>query len=804
MEMKGPQTAVDNKPKGEDISSYNLKWLLSTSMTIWPWLLASIIISLICANIYLRYTTPVYRSYAELLIIDSKKGNTSSGDDIMKMLNNNSTKNINIENEIKILGSRTTLAKVVKELHLNINYSIVGRFKTSSAYSNKPFEFVIADTTDEFYSCKIDILNNDSYRLTETRGSKVITARFGDTIAGTNFGKIVIQKTPYFNPSNIQYTINVVKVLDQARFYAGAIEISSPTKNASFISLSLNDNIPERSMDVINSLMKVYMTTNVDNRNRISDSTIKFINNRIETVFAELDSVESKIEKFKKDFNIADMSAQSEQLITANATTTEKLHIAEVELEVISSISKYLQNATDDKSIILPASLMNNSGLAGLMDKFNALQTAIDQSLISNREDNPVTKALIDQKKAVKQNIVSSLASSKLEVQIKVDKIKKELNVINGDIQKVPKVERKYLEFARVQAIKQDLYIFLLKKREETAITKASTVPDANIIDSAINIGQVLPNRSRILTLALLIGTIIPFAIILLRKALNIKIISKSDITRSTSIPIIGEIGNNLDGEAIAVTKNSRTIISEQFRALRTNLQYVLTDKNDKVLMITSSMSGEGKSFIAVNLSITLAMSGKKVVLMELDLRKPKISKTLNINNSVGFSNYVIGKAKLEEILIPSGIDPNLFILPSGPIPPNPAELIHLTSTEKLFQLLREKFDYIIIDTSPVGLVTDAQLINKYADTTLYILRQGHTYKQQLNIPNELHNSGKFSRVSFIVNDVLANRGFAYGYGYEEGYGYGYGYGYGAYGNGYYAEEEPRKGLKGLFKSKKK
>ena len=353
-----------------------------------------------------------------------------------------------------------------------------------------------------------------------------------------------------------------------------------------------------------------------------------------------------------------------------------------------------------------------------------------------------------------------------------------------------------------MQAIKQDIYVFLLKKREETAIQKAATVADASVIDPAITVGIVLPNRSRILMISLLFGIAVPFGVIILRRGLNIKIISISDIKKLSTIPIIGEVGNNQDGKSIAVTRNSRTIISEQFRALRTNLQYVLINKNDKVLMITSSMSGEGKSFIAVNMSVTLAMSGKKVILLELDLRKPKISKTINIDNSVGFTNYAIGKADYKDIITPSGIDPNLFILSSGPVPPNPSELILLKRTEELFQRLREDFDYVIIDTSPVGLVTDAQLLNTYADTTLYILRQGHTYKQQLNIPNELYNSGKITRMGFIVNDVIANRGFAYGYGYDEGYGYGYGYGYGAYGDGYYAENK-KKGIRGWFTRKK-
>ncbi len=801
----------ENKLKVEDEGNFNLKWLVSTVLAIWPWLLGSIIISLIIGNLVLRYSTPIFRSSGELLIIDSKKGSSTSGDDIAQMLKLDNK--INIDNEIEILRSRATIAKVVKELHLNVDYSVAGRFKTTHLYNNRPFTFIIADSIDDYYDCKINILGQNDYQVVETNG-KTIPGKWGDTIT-VGLGRVVLVKTAFFTPDRLQYSIDINPVSDVATSYMYQIDISPPSKSASYITISMQDAIPEKSVDFINTLMKIYMDANIDNRNRISNSTLEFINKRIEIVSHELSGVENGIVSFKQRNNIADMSVQSQELVKRSAETVEKLVEEEAELEEIADVSNYFEKTDDkeDKQIILPASLLDNEGLSDMLNKFNALHSEIETNLISHTRNNPITKTLIAQKNEIKQNIVSSLVSSKQATQLKVDKIKAELAAINKQIAEVPGVERVYLDSARMKTIKQDMYIFLLQKREETAIQKAATVADASVIDPAITNGQVLPNKPRILMLSLLIGTIIPFGIIILRRGLNIKIISKADISRLTSIPIIGEIGNNIDGENVAIKKNSRTIISEQFRALRTNLQYLLTDKNDKVLMITSSMSGEGKSFIAVNLSITLAMSGKKVILMELDLRKPKISKTLGLENTNGFSNYAIGKTDYKDIIIPSGIDPNLFILPSGAIPPNPAELILLPRTEELFHHLREQFDYIIVDTSPVGLVTDAQLINRYADTTLYIIRQGHTFKQQLNIPNELYYSGKIPRLSFIVNDVLANRGFAYGYGYEEGYGYGYGYGYGhgygygygygSYGSGYYGEDK-KKGIGRFFKRKPK
>jgi capsular exopolysaccharide synthesis family protein len=528
--------------------------------------------------------------------------------------------------------------------------------------------------------------------------------------------------------------------------------------------------IPERAVDIINTLMSVYQRKNVEDRNRIADSTIKFIDDRKKDLGEELSEVEGDIEKFKQDNGIADMGTQASLLVSAKANTEVKLEEAKLQLGVIGTISDYIQKV-DDKLVTLPASLLDNKGLSELLTRYNFLTEQIDRADLTMNRDNPTVRTLRKQKDEVKKSLANALASSKKETELKVRMIEQSLKMSVADIRAIPKVERLALEYSRKQQIKQELYIFLLKKREETAIEKSSTVADGIIVDTALTNGIVAPDKKRILLMSFLLGALLPFAVIIIRRALNIRIISKGDILKATTIPIIGEIGNNGSGESVAVSKNSRTIISEQFRALRTNLQYLLTQKDQKVIMVTSSMSGEGKSFIAINLSVTLAMSGKKVVIMELDLRKPKISKMLGLNNEVGFSNYSIGKASFEDVLIPSGVDPNLFILPSGPIPPNPAELILMKSTEELFAYLREHFDYVIVDTSPVGLVTDAQLLNRYADTAMYVVRQGYTYKQQLGIPNELYYGGRIPKLNIILNDVVANRGFAYGYGYEEGYG---------------------------------
>lgn len=798
--------ATDNKKKSED-SIFNIKWFVSTILTIWPWVLASVVISLIIGNINLRYATPIYKSVAELMINDSKKGGSNSSDDVLAALKINNSK-INVENEIQILKSRTLMTEVVRSLNLNYNYSIAGRFKNTVVYSNKPFELTIVDTIQSNFGCYINIIDDVFYTIT-LNNKHFTKAKWGDTIKSGRYN-IVLNKTPNFIRNNLQYTIQVVPILSAAKRFMNSVSITAPSKGTSCLFLSMFDAIPERAIDVINTLMRLYKLRNINGRTLIANRTMEFIDNRLGVVGAELTGVETDIVDFKQKNGIAaDVGAQSATLVTASSDALEKLEEEEVQLEMLNSVSDYLQKNENDKSIILPASLLDNPGLAGLMTNFNTLQMQIETALVVNTNDNPVIRNMLGQKLQLKQNIVQALASTKRESQIKVNALKEEIRSINEKVRSVPNVERLYLDYARMQQTKQDLYVFLLKKREETAIEKSSTVADALVIDPAISDGSpVSPNRSKTLTTSLIVGLLLPFSFILIRRGLNVKIISKGDVIKLSSIPIIGEIGNNVSMESIAVEKNSRTLISEQFRALRTNLQFMLTNKEQKTLIVTSSMSNEGKSFISMNMAITFAMSGKKVILLEFDLRKPRISRMLGIDNNNGFSNYIINKISYEDMIVKSGIDDNLYILPSGPIPPNPAELVLLKETGELFDRLKREFDYIIIDTSPVGLVTDAQLLYQYADMTLYIVRQGYTNKGQINIANELYESGKMPKIAFIINDVIANRGFAYGYGYEENYGYGggygYGYGYGAsYGSGYYINDD-KKGKGGKINRKNK
>jgi capsular exopolysaccharide synthesis family protein len=402
-----------------------------------------------------------------------------------------------------------------------------------------------------------------------------------------------------------------------------------------------------------------------------------------------------------------------------------------------------------------------------------------EKKSLSQTEDNPYMQNLNAQIAGARADMLSSLRSLRKTLLISRSRLQSHSSMIAGQVKNVPAVERTYLDLTRQQQIKQELYVFLLKKREETAISKTSNISNCRIIEPPVSFGPISPIRVNVLGYSFLLGLFLPVGLILLTDKLNTRITSKDQIATFTEVPIIGEIGHNdRSNQTIVVDQESRSPISEQFRTLRTNLSFFLKSE-EKTILLTSSMSGEGKSFISLNLATVLAISGKKVVVIEMDLRKPNLTNKLNLSRDFGFTNYIVNKdLQPENIIMPTGTHPNLCIISSGQIPPNPAEMIMNDRTESLLRELKERFDYIILDAPPVGLVTDAQLLSKYADLNLYVVRQACTYKDQLNIPQEIYTSQKMKNIAILVNDIK----------YTQAYGYGYGYGYG------YEEKNTKRG----------
>ncbi|MBL7683256.1 MAG: polysaccharide biosynthesis tyrosine autokinase [Flavipsychrobacter sp.] len=781
-----------------DAGIFNVRWMLTTLLGTWPWFAASIAISLIIANLYLRYSTPVYKIGCEILLGEGSNKSSKNDEMILEGLGL-TTKNNDINNIIRVIKSKPVMEKVVQRLRLNLQYFEYGNVKTTKFYKDNPFivtlpeEVLVNFVGSKSYKVVFD---NDKVTISDEKNSykgkvgKIIKLSIGDAIVERN-GQFPIK-------NNVKYAFTITDISSIAAAYAGGLDVNKPDKTASYVNLAILDELPERAKDILDTLVTVYGEKNIEDRNRIANSTIDFITERLDRVNEELTGWEKKIEFFKKSNKLTgDVAEQSRMLVDNTGENYKKLYEKEVELELINSLERYIKSSENSERIVPASLLVNNSMLSGILEKYNDLLLEKEQLISSKTETHPEVIRVKRQLTVLREDLNNSVLTAKKSLQVVLGELKRQGGNIDAQIREVPKTERIFLDYSRKQHIMEELFLYLLKKREETQVAKSSTVANVTVINSAENFGAIKPNKSRIKSTAMLIGFLIPVVILLMRRMLNTRIITKADISSNSEIPVIGEIGHSDNEMTLAVKNNSHSVVAEQFRALRTNIQFLLPDKTDKVILLTSSMSGEGKSFVAVNLANTFAISGKKVVLLEFDLRKPKISKHLGLNNSVGISTYAVGQNEINQIILPSGVEDNLFVIPSGPIPPNPSELIMLNRIDEMFKYLEENFDYILIDTAPVGLVTDALLLNRFAGATLYIVRQGYTFKQQIQISNELYESKKMKRLSFVINDVVYKRGYSYGYGYgyEAGYGYGYGYGYGngygygKYSSGYFSED---------------
>lgn len=759
----------------EQESGPDLRKFIDKILKNWYWFLLFLIIGVFTSWLYLRYVTPKYRITAKILVKDDKKGGDIPGQEILQQLEIFSNKS-NVDNEVEILRSRSMMEKVVRDMQLNVSYYVKGRLKRAEQFDELPFKFEWVYLKDTLGQASYALIPKADGRFELLRGDLRKEANWNDTIHLPE-GILRVRRQPEFAFNQDEYYVNVTSIDRAVATYQNLLDINIPNKQVSVINLTVRTSVPRKGEEIVNKLIDVYLKASIDDKNRIVDSTISFVDNRLAIVSNELTGVEKNIQQFKQQNELADLSEQSKLLVAGTGDNQKQLTDLQVRLNVAESLENYLNDGKNSTRIVPATLIVQDPTFLALVEKYNTLQMERERMLMSTTTTNPFVRNLDAQLETLRANIKSNITSIRQNLQISYNELARTESSLHSKIREVPGKERIFLDFSRQQAIKQELYLFLLKKREESAISKSSNLAIGRIIDPAKSEAlPYSPKRSLVYLIGLIAGFSIPAIGSYLREALNRRVTKKQDILSSTPVPILAEVGHQTEGDMTVVSRHSRSPVAEQFRALRTNLQFVLSKKNEKVILLTSSMSGEGKSFVATSLSSVISLSGKKVVLMEMDLRKPKISENLGLQNSIGFSTYVIGKNEIDQIIKPSGIHENFWVISSGPIPPNPAELLLLERTEELFAYLRSEFDYIIIDTAPIGLVADAQLLAKFADTTLYLVRQGYTFKQQLQLSKELYEQNKFAKLNIVVNDVKIGDSY--------GYSYGYGYGYGDYGAG--------------------
>ncbi|MGN8059910.1 GumC family protein [Pedobacter sp. 22163] len=755
----------------EEEESINFKEIFNKLLDKWIWFVISVGLCLLLSFFYSRYTPPTYQIGAKLLVNDDEKGGSLGGKssslmDIGGLLGSKNS----VDNEAEILKTRFLMEQVVRQMQLNIVYSKKAKLVSRELYKS-PFVLEIINGVDSIKTTRLDIKKLGPDKLIIGTDNFEKEVRWSQTFNINGVGTLRLLRNSLINMGDGEYYVTVSSIDDKVASLMKQLSVGVTNKQVSIIDLGLTYPLQKKGEDILNTLIDKYTQANLSDKNAIADSTYKFIKERLNVIASELGDVENQEENFKERNKLADMSEQGKLLVQNTGSFSTELAKAETQVIVMDDLENYLKDQTKNKRVFPSSLLPQDMVFSDLMNQYNSLLIERDKQLLSLTEESPFIKNIDSQIEGLRKGILSNVRSTKNNFVVTRDKLKNQLLDAESQISGVPKIEKNYLKLARNKGIKQELYIFLMQKAEETAISKTSNISIAKTIDPPkAGVMPISPRRSLIFLIGLIIGLIIPISLVFAKDLLNTKINTKEDIIAITNVPVIGEISHNSSSDNLIVANQNRSAISEQFRALRTNLSFYLKTDDEKVILLTSSMSGEGKSFTAINLGNILALAGKKVLLMELDLRKPGLSVKLGVSNDIGFSNYTINsEVKVKDIVKPITINKNMFIISSGPLPPNPAETLMSEHTATLIKELKLQFDYIIMDAPPIGIITDAQLLSTFADVTLYLVRQKVTQKEQLNIVEELYRSGKMKNLGIVVNDIMSKY-------------YGYGYGYGTYG----------------------
>lgn len=798
---------VYNVEQGADEEKIDFQEVLFKYLIHWPWFLGAIIVCLIGAWIYLHTATPVYNISATVLIKDDKKGGSAGMASELENLGLNGlmSSSQNIDNEMEVLRSKTIAKEVVVDLNLYISYKDEDEFPAKDMYKtspvlvnlipqeaellNEPMEVEMALYPQGGLDVKLKI-EDEEYQKHFDKLPAVFPTEKGtlaffvspDTLATKGEEEADSKE----KVRNIKAIIN--NPLRVARAYCKNLTIEPTSKTTSVAVISLKNSSLRRGQDFINKLLEMYNTNTNNDKNEIAQKTADFIDERIGIISKELGNTEESLETFKRTAGITDLSSEAQIALTGNAEYEKKRVENQTQINLVEDLRKYMKG---EEYEVLPGNIgLQDAGLVSQIDRYNEMLVERKRLLRTSTENNPTIINLDTSIRAMKMNVEVTLERTLQGLFITKADLDREANRFSRRISEAPGQERQFVSIARQQEIKSGLYLLLLQKREENAITLAATANNAKIIDDAIaDEIPVSPKGKIIYLLALVLGAGIPFGVIYLINLTKFRIEGRVDVEKLTSLPIVGDIPLTDEKKgAVAVFENKNNLMSETFRNIRTNLQFML-ENGKKVVLVTSTISGEGKSFVSSNLAISLSLLGKKVVIVGLDIRKPGLNKVFNIpKREVGITQYLANPEKnLMDLVQPSDVSKNLFILPGGTVPPNPTELLARDGLDKAIETLKQNFDYVIMDTAPVGMVTDTLLIGRVADLSVYVCRADYTHKNEYTLINELAEKEKLPNLCTVINGIDLKRrkyGYYYGYGkYGKYYGYGkrhgYGYGYG-------------------------
>lgn len=758
----------------------------------WKWFLLSALLFIIIGGLYLKKTAPVYNSVSTILIKDDSEGRGLSELAAFSDLAGLSGGNNDIDDEVDIIKSKTIIATVIADLNLNISQFTKKGLRLVDLYGTSPVDVNFrfsnlsgANFKGDFGPFYIEIISKDKFRLIDEGMSTEKEFYYGDKI-NHQLGEFLITKSVFFennlsseDPIN-KIQLSIKNVENSALDYQKNISAQAKSKRSSLLDISLKSTNKTKAFDFINTLVEQYNKEAIGDKNLVSKNTIEFVDQRLDRISKELNVVELNKTKFKQGNKLTDIKAEAQLFIDQVGGSQKSILENETQIDLNNSILNYLENKTDEFSL-LPANIgINNQSINQSITSYNELILERKRLLEGSTELNPLVKDLSYNIISIKANLIEALKNQKKNLELIKKELGKQQSKINTRMSSIPGIEKDFRVIERQQQIKENLYLFLLKKREEVSISMAVTAPPAKVIDRAYSSQfPIAPKKKIIILASLLLGLLLPFAIIYVKDLLDTKVNDKSDIEEFLKdTPVLVEVGRVKKGDSDILQVNDRSVLGESFRILRTNLNYLVKNKKRAGkavrVFVTSTVKGEGKTFISFNTVLALADTKKKILVVGADIRNPQLHRYLQNNkNQKGLSEFLYDDSLVfSDVVNTVQFNNNeIHYVTSGRIPPNPSELLMNGRLEVLLDEVEDYYDYIIVDTAPTMLVTDTQIICESADVTIYVVRSGYTEKELLNYSKGLKKDGKIKNMAVVLNDVKADKigyGYSYGYGVKE------------------------------------
>ncbi len=782
-----------NQPQGFTL---DFKRVLSRAIRFWYVVVISFVAALSIAFYQNRYTQKVYPVSASIIIREMQE--TGGAELLYK--NSLIDPYRNYLNEPYIIRSYPIIEKVIRALNFHVTFYREGYFMTTEAYNYMPVAAAWCNPGEVKEGQFIFTLKDETHfslagfspEITK-EGAPVFS--LGDSIQFNEYS-LCIKKLPERNLKSfigVPFLLVIQNPRSVAGGYIGRLNVEWAELGSGVINLSLSGTNPEKEIDFLNGLIYSYQQADLEKKNETATRTIDFIRKQLIDIKDSLRTVEYQLERFGNSSRVKDMSADAQRFLAK----AEEFEIQKAELLIRQNYYQYLdtylrKSEGNLDQVILPSSVgLSDPVLGSLLTKMVDLQLEIKLYLDPERGKNPMVSGKMERIKEIKKSVLESVETLKSTDKIKMDFLNKQLSQIEKQLVLLPASERQLISVQRNYSLLENLYVYLMQKLSEASISEASNTSDILPVNPPMKGGAIAPIPMRNYTIAAIVGLVIPLVIFVLFELINNKVQSKEDIDKMSSIPFIGGVGHNTSGSNLTVKNRSKSGVAESFRAMRSNLNYFTGNKTKQVFMVSSSISGEGKTFTTINLATVFALSGKRTLIVGADMRRPKIFEDFNRGNDVGLSTFLSGISDFKQVIQDTEIE-NLFFVSGGPVPPNPSELLLTDRFEVFIKSAIEQFDFVIIDTPPLALVTDAFVISKFVDHTVFVLRQNYSPKAFVRSINEYYHSGKLKNMSILLNDIYkSGLGYGYGQGYAYHYGYSYGYGYGSKkknGQGYYDE----------------